>query len=41
MTRDDLLKIHEALYEIPASYREDMRVAAQIFTNDTTLDDVY
>jgi tRNA-splicing ligase RtcB len=40
MNRNDLLKIHDALYEIPRSYREDMRVPAHIFINDIMLDDV-
>ncbi len=40
MTRDDLLKVHAALYEIPQSYRHDMRVPAHIFINDVMLDDV-
>jgi tRNA-splicing ligase RtcB len=40
VTQNDLLKIHEALYEIPKSFRSDMRVPAHIFVNEEMLDDV-
>lgn len=36
----DLLKISDSLYEIPKSYRSDMRVPAQIFINNEMLTDV-
>src|SRR3990170_7132914 len=37
ITISDLQKIHEYLYEIPKSYRNDMRVPAQIFVNEAML----
>jgi tRNA-splicing ligase RtcB (3'-phosphate/5'-hydroxy nucleic acid ligase) len=39
-TLQDLIKIHNALYEIPKTYRADMRVPARIFINDTMLQDI-
>lgn len=38
--KNDLIKIHENLYEIPKSYRSDMRVPAHIFINEQMLEDV-
>ena len=40
ITRNDLIKIHKALYEIPKTFRSDMRVPAQVFINETMLEDV-
>ena len=40
ITLDDLIKINEALYQIPSSYRSDMRVPAHIFINEVMLKDV-
>ncbi len=40
MTREELIKVHEALYVIPKSYRYDMRVDAQIFINEVMLQDI-
>ena len=39
-TRHDLIKIHNSLYEIPKTYRSDMRVPAHIFINEIMLEDV-
>lgn len=36
----DLIKINEYTYEIPQSYRADMRVPARVFMNDRMIDDV-
>lgn len=38
--RSDLKKIAEYLYEIPQSYRSDMRVPARIFANQEILNDI-
>ena len=40
ITREQLIKVTNSLYEIPKSYRADMRVPAQVFINDAMLDDV-
>lgn len=40
ITRDDLKKINEYTYEIPQSYREDMRVPARVFMNKNMVEDV-
>ncbi len=34
ITRDDLIKVEDFLYEIPRSWRSDMRVPARIFLNE-------
>ncbi|AKA34272.1 RtcB family protein [Flagellimonas lutaonensis] len=38
--KDDIQKIEEYLWEIPKSFREDMRVPARILANETLLDDI-
>lgn len=40
ITLNDLKKIHEYLYEIPETYRTDMRVSARIFANQEMLQDI-
>src|ERR1051326_7851781 len=40
MQKRELTKIHDWLWEIPASYRGDMRVPARIFTTEAMLDQV-
>ncbi len=37
ITRETLLKIDETLFEIPKSFRSDMRVSARVFTNEKML----
>lgn len=38
--KEDLVQLSEVAYELPASYREDMKVAAQVFMNAQMIDDV-
>lgn len=38
--REDLIQISEYVYEIPTSYRSDMRVPARVFAHETLLDDI-
>lgn len=38
--REDLIKVDDNSYEIPKSYRDDMRVPALIFANEQMLDDI-
>lgn len=40
VTIADLIQINEYIYEIPESFREDMRVRARLFTSKTMLDDI-
>lgn len=40
MRKQDLRRIHDNLWEIPQSYRADMRVPARVYTNDRMLDQV-
>ncbi len=40
LKQSDLHKINEVTYEIPASYRADMKVPARIFMNEAMMDDV-
>jgi len=40
MNLKDLLKINDNLYEIPTSYRSDMRVPARLFANESILEDI-
>jgi len=40
ITREDLIKINDNLYEIPQSFRADMRVPARIYMNESMIDDV-
>ena len=40
ITAAELIKISNTLYEIPATYRADMRVPAHIFVNSILLDDI-
>jgi tRNA-splicing ligase RtcB len=40
ITRKDLVKLDDVTYEIPTSYRSDMRVPARVFVNEEMLDDV-
>lgn len=39
-SKEQLIKVTNSLYEIPKTYRADMRVPAHIFINDAMLDDV-
>lgn len=38
--REDLIKVAEDTYEIPASYRPDMKVPARVFMNEVMIEDV-
>ena len=40
ITRNDLIKVEEFLYEIPRSFRADMRVPARVFLSDEMIDSV-
>ena len=40
ITRNDLVKVEEFLYEIPKSFRADMRVPARLFLSDDMIDSV-
>lgn len=40
ITRDDLIKYDEYTYQIPQSFRADMRVPAYVYMNDEMVDDV-
>lgn len=40
ITLNDLIKIDETVYEIPMSYRTDMRVPARVFSNEQLLKDI-
>lgn len=39
--KEDLIKIDENCYEIPKSYRSDMRVPARIFVNENLLEEIF
>ena len=41
VTREDLIKIDETMFEIPTSYRSDMRVPARIVVNETLLQELF
>lgn len=41
VTKDDLIKITDYLWEIPKTYRSDMRVPARIFASQTLLAEVF
>lgn len=38
--RENLIKISDTIYEIPSSYRSDMRVPARVFMNEAIMEDV-
>ncbi|MGE0206965.1 MAG: RtcB family protein [Candidatus Babeliales bacterium] len=40
ITRKDLIKIDDVTYEIPKTFRSDMRVPARVFVNEEMLEDV-
>ncbi len=40
-TKSDLIKIHDYLWEIPASFRPDMKVPARIYATEKMLDDLF
>ncbi len=40
LTRKDLNRLNDNLYEIPLSYRGDMRVPARVYMNESMIDDV-
>ena len=40
ITKEHLVKVAEYIYEIPTSFRSDMRVPARVFTNEAMLDDI-
>lgn len=39
--KENLIKVAEFIYEIPQSYRSDMRVPARVFANEDILQDVF
>jgi tRNA-splicing ligase RtcB len=41
VTLKDLIKISESCYEIPRSFRPDMRVPARVFANEAMLADIF
>lgn len=41
LKKNDLVKITEWLWEIPKSYREDMRVPARIYASESMLEDIF
>lgn len=40
ITRNDLIKVEEYIYEIPKSFRDDMRVPARVFLDEDMIDAV-
>ena len=40
ISRQDLIKLSDFLYEIPQNYRADMRVPAHIYANEQILNDI-
>jgi len=40
ITKDDLIKLEEYLYEIPKAYRPDMRVPARVYANEIMIEDI-
>ena len=40
ITRDDLVKVDDCIYEIPRSHRSDMKVPARVFASETILEDI-
>ena len=40
ITRNDLIKVEDFLYEIPTSFRGDMRVSGRVFLSEEMLDAV-
>src|SRR5207247_5243552 len=40
MRKHDLHKLHDWLWEIPSSYRKDMRVPARVYTSERMLDSI-
>lgn len=40
ITRDNLVKVHKTLFEIPASFNASMRVPARVFTSEAMLEEV-
>ena len=40
ITKQDLIQITKSIYELPQTFRSDMRVPARIFVNDAILADV-
>ncbi len=40
ITKKDIIKLSDYLFEIPASFRDDMRVPARIFLTEEMLDDI-
>jgi len=41
LTKNNLIKLSDYLFEIPKSFREDMRVPARIYISEKMLDDVF
>lgn len=41
ITKNDLNKLNDYLYEIPKSFRSDMRVPARVFASDKTIDQLF
>lgn len=40
-TRSDLVKVHDYLWEIPATFRPDMRVPARLYASETMLPELF
>jgi tRNA-splicing ligase RtcB (3'-phosphate/5'-hydroxy nucleic acid ligase) len=40
ISKENLFQIHKALYEIPKTFRDDMRVGARIYADEKILDDI-
>ncbi|OGY99130.1 MAG: RNA-splicing ligase RtcB [Candidatus Liptonbacteria bacterium RIFCSPHIGHO2_12_FULL_60_13] len=41
LTKDDLIKVHDWLWEIPTSYRADMRVPARVYASEKMLEEIF
>ncbi|MDP1629072.1 MAG: RtcB family protein, partial [bacterium] len=41
MTKKDFIKINDYLWEIPKSFRSDMRVPARVYADQNSLDDIF
>ena len=41
LTKNDLVKIHDWLWEIPKSYRADMRVPARVYASEKMLEEIF
>ncbi|GAI54654.1 unnamed protein product, partial [marine sediment metagenome] len=41
ISKKDFIKINDWLWEIPKSFRQDMRVPARIYTSEKMLEDIF